>query len=65
MHANSISTINIMFSFMFNIKQVITVQTNHLIFFREYFKIPAFSNYILVLYILYKELESLVKSFFV
>ena len=42
MHANSLSSINIMFSPMFNIKQVTTVQINRTIFFAECFEIPFF-----------------------
>ena len=45
MHANSISPINFMFSFMFKIKQVRTVQTNCEIFLLpECFEIPPFCN---------------------
>ena len=48
MHANSISTINIMFSSMFKIKQVTTAQTNCIIFFPKCFEIPSFCMYICV-----------------
>ena len=47
MHANSISTINIMFNSIFNIffnKQVTAVQSNCIMFFPECFEIPILSN---------------------
>ena len=48
MHANSISTINIMFSSMFKIKQVTTAQTNCIIFFPKCFEVLSFCMYICV-----------------
>ena len=48
MHANSINTINIMFSSMFKIKQESTVQTNCIILFLKCFGIPSFCMYICV-----------------
>ena len=53
MHANSISTINIMFSSMFKIKQVTTVQTNCIILFPKCFEIPSFCIYIYIYIYIY------------
>ena len=64
MHANSISTINIMFNSIFNIffnKQVTAVQSNCIIFFPECFEIAILSNVMLTMHISIKitiELES-------
>ena len=61
MNVESISTINIMFSSMFKIKQVTTAQTNCIIFFPKCFEIPSFCICIYV----FKQLKILAgKQFF-